>query len=123
MKLKRECQCDVLVLGSGIAGISAAVRAAELGGRVVLACKGALFSGSSFYPGTWGLGLIGPESEDDRADLARTILEVGRGMAEEPLVRTFVDGISPAIENLRAKGVRLRRARQHRQRHHQHENR
>lgn len=110
MKLKRECQCDVLVLGSGIAGISAAVRAAELGGRVVLACKGALFSGSSFYPGTWGLGLIGPESEQDRDDLARTILEVGQGMAEEPLVRTFVDGISPAIENLRAKGVRLRRA-------------
>lgn len=53
MELNLASTCDVLVLGSGIAGISAALTAAESGASVILVCKGRLFSGSSFYPGTW----------------------------------------------------------------------
>jgi L-aspartate oxidase len=34
--------CDVLVIGAGIAGCTAALRAAELGADVVLAAKDAL---------------------------------------------------------------------------------
>lgn len=52
MELNLASTCDVLVLGSGIAGISAALTAAESGASVILVCKGRLFSGSSFYPGT-----------------------------------------------------------------------
>ena len=63
MELNLASTCDVLVLGSGIAGISAALTAAESGASVILVCKGRLFSGSSFYPGTWGLGLVGPADE------------------------------------------------------------
>ena len=51
MELNLASTCDVLVLGSGIAGISAALTAAESGASVILVCKGRLFSGSSFYPG------------------------------------------------------------------------
>ena len=65
MELNLASTCDVLVLGSGIAGISAALTAAESGASVILVCKGRLFSGSSFYPGTWGLGLVGPADEAD----------------------------------------------------------
>lgn len=56
MELNLASTCDVLVLGSGIAGISAALTAAESGASVILVCKGRLFSGSSFYPrdlGPW----------------------------------------------------------------------
>ena len=102
--------CDVLVAGAGIAGIMAAIEAAEAGCSVVLLSKGETFSGSSFYPGTWGLGLIGPADPSDRKDLAATIREVGCGMADPAMVETFVDGISPAIERVRGMGVRLRRA-------------
>lgn len=110
MKLELECSCDVLVLGAGIAGIMAAIEAAEQGSKVILAAKGSLFSGSSFYPGTWGLGLIGPEDEDDLDDLVETIETVGCHMADPALVRTFVAGIRPSLEKLKSRGVRLRRA-------------
>lgn len=110
MLLSRTKYCDVLVIGSGIAGISAALGAAEAGSSVVLACKGKLFSGSSFYPGTWGLGLIGPAGAEDEADLAAAIQEVGCGMADPEMVQTFVSGISPAVEQVRSMGVKLRRA-------------
>lgn len=102
--------CDVLVVGSGIAGLMAALEAAGAGCAVTLLTSTRLFSGSSFYPGTWGLGLIGPENEDDRADLARTIREVGCHMADPAMVEAFVEGIHPAIEQVRAMGVKLRRA-------------
>ncbi len=55
MKLESELQCDVLIVGSGIAGLQAADAASEKGARVILISQGELFSGASFYPGTWDL--------------------------------------------------------------------
>ena len=110
MLLKKSHTCDVLVIGSGIAGISAAITAAESGCSVILACKGKLFSGSSFYPGTWGLGLIGPAGQNDEQDLADTIQTVGCNMADPELVKVFVHEIQPAIQRLRSMGMKLRRA-------------
>lgn len=109
MYLTAEQTCDVLVVGAGIAGISAALEAAEAGRSVVLTSSAHIFSGSSFYPGTWGLGLIGPADSGDREDLASSICRVGCGMADPDMVRAFVWGIGPAIEKLRAMGVHLRR--------------
>ena len=66
MKLESELQCDVLIVGSGIAGLQAADAASEKGARVILISQGELFSGASFYPGTWGFGLIAPDGENDK---------------------------------------------------------
>ncbi len=110
MQLQMGEVCDVLVVGAGIAGISAALAAAEKGCSVILTSGAKIFSGSSFYPGTWGLGLIGPVSEEDSYDLADTISEVGCGMTDRTLVDAFVEGIHPAIQNLRDMGVKLRQA-------------
>ena len=100
---------EVLVVGAGIAGIMAAWSAAHAGARVTLACSGRLFSGSSFYPGTWGLGLVGPEDAADESDLARTICEVGCDAADERLAASFASGISDAIRVLEGLGVTLDR--------------
>lgn len=116
MLLSLESTWDVLVAGSGIAGLSAALEAAEAGCSVVLLTSTHLFSGSSFYPGTWGLGLIGPENKSDQEDLCRSIQGVGCGMADPALVEAFVENITPAIEKLRQMGVKLRRAVQKEQR-------
>ena len=101
---------DVLVVGSGIAGCEAALAAAESGARVALASTGETFSGSSFFPGTWGLGLVGPADERDVDDFVSTILEVGRGMALLELVKGLVRGIAPAVARLEGRGVGLRGA-------------
>lgn len=101
---------DVLVIGSGIAGLCAAIEAARTGATVTVACAGKTMSGSSFFPGTWGLGLIGPVNEDDEQDLIDTIQTVGGGVADPELVQTFVHGIPQAIEWLEQDlGVELQR--------------
>lgn len=102
---------DVLVVGSGIAGCTAAISAAQAGARVVLASYGPLFSGSSFYKGTWGLGLIAPLNEADEKDLEQTILSVGCQVADPHLVHTFVHAIQSSITWLEHEcHTKLRRA-------------
>ena len=101
---------DVLVVGGGIAGTTAALAAAEEGARTAIACAGALFGGSSFFPGTWGLGLVAPDGAGDVDDFIGSILEVGRGVADPALVRTLVEGVGPAVERFERRGCRLRAA-------------
>ena len=101
---------DVLVIGAGIAGLCAAIEAARTGATVTVASAGKTMSGSSFFPGTWGLGLIGPVDEDDEQDLIDTIQTVGGGVADPELVQTFVHGIRQAIDWLEQDlGVELQR--------------
>ena len=101
---------DVLVIGSGIAGLCSAIEAARAGATVTVASAGKTMSGSSFFPGTWGLGLVGPVDEADEQDLIDTIQAVGGGVADPELVQTFVHGIPQAIQWLEEDlGVELQR--------------
>ena len=101
---------DVLVIGSGIAGLCAGIEAARAGATVTVASAGKTMSGSSFFPGTWGLGLIGPVNAKDEQDLIDTIQTVGGGVADPELVQTFVHGIPQAIQWLEEDlGVELQR--------------
>ncbi len=101
---------DVLVVGGGIAGTTAALTAAEEGAQTAIACAGSIFGGSSFFPGTWGLGLVGPDGSGDIDNFVETIVEVGRDVADPALVRTLVAGVGPAVERLERRGCRLREA-------------
>lgn len=110
MKLKKDKECDVFVMGAGIAGIMAAIQASNNGQNVIIASSSNIFSGSSFYPGTWGLGLIGPEDKNDEEDLAKIIKEVGCNVVDKELVETFVKNINPSIDLLKELGVKLKQA-------------
>ena len=95
--------CDyfqVIVVGSGLAGLSAAIEASEQGCSVAIFSSKTLFSGSSFYPGTWGFGLVGPENEADNEELVDTVCSVGCAIPDRELVKSFVSGINPAIDRL-----------------------
>ena len=109
MHIESESSFDVVVVGGGIAGCCAAIEAARAGASVCLVSASGVFSGSSFYPGTWGLGLIGPRDAADIDDMVETILHVGRGAANAALVDSFVRGIPEAIAALEAMGVSLKR--------------
>lgn len=110
MLLKNKIHTDVLVVGAGLAGIMAAVSAAESGVRVALASSSGICSGSSFYPGTWGLGLVAPYNSEDEKDLLNTILITGEQMADRKLSEYLVSHIREGICYLNSMGVRLKEA-------------
>ena len=99
--------CDVCVVGSGLAGVSAALAAAETQ-SVVLLSLGKILSGSSFYPGSWGLGLIAPRNDADCGNLAAKIREVGCGMNISELTAVLVENIQREIERLSDWGIAFR---------------
>ncbi|MEG2700155.1 MAG: FAD-binding protein, partial [Hungatella sp.] len=110
MKFKSFLETDVLVMGAGLAGCIAAISAAQAGAKVCLVSSTEIFSGSSFYPGTWGLGLIAPDGTEDETDLVETILRVGEQVADRHLVEIFVSHITESIQYLEQMGMHLKEA-------------
>ncbi|MBO1265151.1 FAD-binding protein [Proteiniclasticum sp. SCR006] len=107
MIMEKQPDTDVLVIGSGIAGLSAAIYAAKNGTRVTLSASVNLFSGSTFFPGTWGFGLVGPENEKDEKDLIETIERLGQGVTSKHLVETFVRNLNESVDLLEKMGITL----------------
>ena len=64
----------------GLAGLYAALQAAELGARVTLVSKGSLRSSNSFYAQGGVAAAIGPD-DDPSQHMADTML-VGRGLCD-----------------------------------------
>lgn len=100
---------DVLVIGAGIAGVTAAINAARVGTDCTLVASSSIFSGASFFKGTWGFGLIGPENADDAQNLQDTILRIGSDMADPVLAETLVGNIPAVVRALQDSGMQLRR--------------
>lgn len=109
MIAKLLLKTDVLVVGAGVAGISAAIYAAKSGAKVALVSSTKIFSGSTFYPGTWGFGLIGPEDEEDKENLLETIRSVGQNMVIDDVTKTFVEHLNSSIDALENLGVTLQK--------------
>ena len=105
-KLEAELRCDVLVVGAGLAGLRAARDCAAAGLRVLVAVKGTLCSGASFYPLTDGLGSQLPMDEADKPVYLEEVLESGAGMADPALVQILIDSIEPEIDRLPGIGIR-----------------
>jgi L-aspartate oxidase len=94
---------DLIVVGSGVAGLSAALAAADAGARVALLTGGALLSGSS--PRAQG-GIAAAVGADDRPELhAADTLAVGAGLNSPQAVHVLVHGGRTAVQDLLATGV------------------
>ena len=90
-----KVHCDVLVIGSGIAGTYAASVAAESGAQVVLLTKVRLMSGST----QWAQGGIAfPLDEADIASHLTDTLTAGRGLTDSA---TAISLISESVVHLR----------------------
>jgi L-aspartate oxidase len=96
---------DVVVVGSGAAGLMAAVALADAGRAVVVVTKGALGDGST----AWAQGgLAAVLGADDDVDLhLQDTVDAGAGLCDEDAARTLVEEAPAAIALLRDLGARL----------------
>jgi L-aspartate oxidase len=83
--------CDVLVLGGGIAGCTAALRAAELGADVVLALKDPLGESNTRYAQGGIIGLAPKDSGDSPELLAADIDAAGAGLCRPEAVAQLAE--------------------------------
>lgn len=96
-------QAEVLVIGSGAAGLSCALRLAAAGRRVAVVSKSSLSSGSTL----WAQGGISAvlDAEDSLDNHVRDTLVAGAGLCDEAAVRFTVERGPACIDWLLAQGV------------------
>lgn len=93
---------DFLVVGTGVAGLSFALRAAEYGTVALLTKSTALDSNSAKAQG--GIAAV-VESGDSFENHVQDTLIAGAGLCKEAAVRMIVEGAPEAIRDLRRWGV------------------
>ena len=100
-------QVDVLVIGAGLAGTQAAYAAAQLGARVAITSSSHIFSGSSFSRSTYEMIVLKSTRDSEKDELIRTIEAVGQNVTDHELVKTMIDHIADAHENLKHQKLSL----------------
>ncbi|MDA2986751.1 MAG: L-aspartate oxidase, partial [Actinomycetota bacterium] len=100
-----EARADVIVVGSGIAGLTAALRARQLGRTVLLVTKATVDAGST----RWAQGGIAAAlSEEDSPDEHRhDTLVAGVGLCDDEAVRVLVTEGPEAVRELIGIGARF----------------
>jgi L-aspartate oxidase len=93
------------VVGSGIAGLIAALTVAEHGGRVLVVSKGSLSSSASYHA-QGGIAAAGSNGDSPELHAADTIA-AGRGLCRPSAVEVLVEEAPARIDDLRALGVRF----------------
>ncbi len=95
--------CDVLVVGSGIAGHSAALAASSAGASVLVLTKDGPLESNTYYAQA---GIAAPIGAGDSVDAhVRDTLAAGDGLCHVEVVRSVVEGASGAVSFLREYGV------------------
>lgn len=100
-------EADVIVVGSGIAGISVALRARALGHRVLMVTKARILEGST----QWAQGGIAATlaEEDSPDDHWQDTLVAGAGLCDPAAVRTLVTQGPGAVRGLIELGTQFDR--------------
>lgn len=97
---------DVLVVGSGVAGLSAALEAVRQGLRVLVLAKGPWEENNTAYAQGGVAAVL--EGMGDSPDLhARDTLRVGQGLCDPGLVARVVGAAQASIAGLVAEGARF----------------
>jgi len=96
---------DLVVVGSGIAGLYAALRAHEEGARVLVVTKGSIDEASTRYAQGGIAAAVGPG--DTPADHWRDTLEAGAGLVDEEAARILTEEAAARIADLVRFGVRF----------------
>jgi L-aspartate oxidase len=99
---------NVLVVGSGVAGLTAALHAHEAGHRVTVVTKGALGDGSTGFAQGGVAGVYGPGDSAQRH--AADTMDAGAGLSDAAAVDVLVREGAARIAELIARGVAFDRS-------------
>ncbi|WP_239500930.1 FAD-binding protein [Achromobacter insolitus] len=101
-----DIDTDVLVIGAGAAGMSAAVAAAQAGSRVLLADRSLIGRGGATIMAQMTVAAaLGEQTEDHWRHHYEDTLKAGRGLCSEPLARLLCEEGVEAIRLLESWGV------------------
>jgi len=106
-----EARADVVVVGSGVAGLTAALGAQQRGLRVLVVCKGAVDDSAT----AWAQGGIAvvdgasPVAGDSVATHVADTLTAGVGLCDEVAVRSIIAAGAAAVQQLQSRGARFDR--------------
>ncbi|MBI5173545.1 MAG: L-aspartate oxidase [Candidatus Melainabacteria bacterium] len=104
----RTIETDVLVLGSGLAGLLAALELSRTGLRVVLACKGALSESNSSYAQGGVAAVLAGSLDHPDAHLEDTVIS-GAGLCDKGVAREIIEAGAALITKLVELGVEFDR--------------
>jgi len=106
----RRYEADILVIGTGGAGLYAAIRAADGGGRVYVRDKGLIGRGGSTVGGA-GVSAVGPWSKPgDNANVQfRDTVIGGAYLNDQPMVRILVEEAQQRIVEMESWGLKFDR--------------
>lgn len=99
---------DLLVVGSGVAGLTAALQACSLGLRTLVVTKGGAGDGNTRWA-QGGIALASGDGDTVAQHVADTLL-AGAGLCEEEAVRSILAGGPAAVAALRQRGAVFDRA-------------
>lgn len=103
-------KCDVLVIGSGVAGCNSAISAARNGANTVMVTKGKAFkSGSTFFPLNYGFGIQAHTLEAEKGDSIeqhyQDIVIASRGLCDKETAKTLAEQAPACIQDLKNMGI------------------
>ncbi|RRO16059.1 L-aspartate oxidase [Saccharopolyspora rhizosphaerae] len=104
-----EAGADLLVVGTGVAGLTAALRAREAGLRVLVVSKDSVSAGNTGWA-QGGIAVVRPGDLDPGDSLdghVQDTLTAGVGLCAPDAVRAILAGGAEAIARLRAAGARF----------------
>lgn len=102
-----QLSTDVLIIGGGLAGCWAALKASDMGCDVILVDKGYIgLAGAS--PMSGGVTTC-PLRNDDLQEWARDFIELGHYMANQFWLKDILDDLVERIEDLQAMGIPILR--------------
>lgn len=99
-------QTDILIVGAGIAGLVAAERAMKIFKKVCLVTSSKICSGASYFPLKATLGIQATKDKDDRNKYYEDITNMGKGVENPDLIKTYVSNIKKDIYLLKKIGFK-----------------
>jgi L-aspartate oxidase len=98
-------EAELVVVGTGVAGLTAAVEAARLGVRVVVVTKDAADAGSTRWAQGGVAVVVGDVPGDSVAAHVADTLSAGGGLCDEAATAAILRDGPPAVARLRARGA------------------